>query len=152
MTKVKTGTGDWIVVCDGRKALILENAGDAKFPNLKMRETYDHDSKPTHALGTDQPGRSHQSVGHHRSAVTQTDWHDQAERSFLHMLAARLQEAVADRQTKALVMIAAPRALGMIRDEYSPALQRAITREIAKDAVKLPIHEIEGLVFGTAAH
>ena len=27
--------GEWVVVCDGAKALILENAGDTKFPNLK---------------------------------------------------------------------------------------------------------------------
>ena len=31
--------GDWVVVCDGAKALVLENAGDAKFPNLKTLET-----------------------------------------------------------------------------------------------------------------
>ena len=151
MSKLKIDQGEWVVVCDGRKALILENAGDAKFPNLRMRETYDHASEATHTLGTDRPGRSHQSVGHHRSAVSQTDWHDQSERSFLHMLAVRLQKAVADRQARVLTMVAAPRALGMIRDEYSPALQRAVIREIAKDAVKLPINEIEGLVFGTAA-
>ena len=37
MTKMKIGTGDWIVVCDGRKALILENLGDRMFPNLRTR-------------------------------------------------------------------------------------------------------------------
>ncbi|MGB7656831.1 MAG: host attachment protein, partial [Pseudolabrys sp.] len=34
MTKTTIGKGDWIVVCDGRKALIYENAGDEKFVNL----------------------------------------------------------------------------------------------------------------------
>ena len=28
-------SGEWVVVCDGAKALVLENVGDAKFPNLK---------------------------------------------------------------------------------------------------------------------
>ena len=38
MTKMKINTGDWIVVCDGGKALILENLGDRMFPNLHTRE------------------------------------------------------------------------------------------------------------------
>ena len=38
MNKIKIGTGDWIVVCDGRKALILENLGDRMFPNLRTKE------------------------------------------------------------------------------------------------------------------
>ena len=32
MKKLKVKTGDWIVVCDGRKALILENVADHAFP------------------------------------------------------------------------------------------------------------------------
>jgi hypothetical protein len=42
MTKMKIDTGDWIVVCDGRKALILENLGDRMFPNLHTKEVREH--------------------------------------------------------------------------------------------------------------
>ena len=42
MTKMKIGKGDWIVVCDGRKALILENLGDRVFPNLHTKEVHEH--------------------------------------------------------------------------------------------------------------
>ncbi len=35
---VKIGEGEWVVVCDGSKALFLQNAGDSKFPNLQTRE------------------------------------------------------------------------------------------------------------------
>ncbi|HVX35197.1 host attachment protein, partial [Hyphomicrobium sp.] len=41
---------------------------------------------------------------------------------------------------------AAPRALGMIRPVYSPRLRQAIVREVTKDMVKQPIHEIERFV------
>ena len=140
--------GDWVVVCDGRKALILENAGDAKFPNLRTRETHEHPDLSTHEQGTSPPGRSFQSMGHGRSAVSQTDWHDEAERTFLHDLAARLNSAVASGQTKAVTMIAAPRALGMIRHNYSPALRAAIVQEIHKDLVKTPVYEIERMLVG----
>jgi protein required for attachment to host cells len=107
---------------------------------------HDHPDAATHEQGVSAPGRSFQSVGARRSAVTQTDWHDEAERTFLKQLAERLNSAVAAGQTRALTMIAAPRALGMIRPAYSAALRRAIVQEIDKDLVKSPIHEVERLV------
>ena len=50
--------GEWVVVCDGAKALILENAGDTKFPNLKTREVLEHKAAATHELGTDKPSNT----------------------------------------------------------------------------------------------
>lgn len=147
-TKVKVGTGDWIVVCDGRKALILENAGDQVFPNLRTKEVHEQEAPPTREQGTDAPGRVFSSVGSGRSAVEQTDWHDQNEQAFLKRLAERLDTAVASGETKALVMVAAPRALGMIRPAYSSATQQAIIAEIAKDLVKQPVYEIEKQLLG----
>ena len=94
MDKMKIGTGDWIVVCDGRKALILENIGDRMFPNLHTKEVHEHEDKSTSAQGSDAPGRVHQSFGGAHSSVEQTDWHDEAERSFLKTLAERLNLAV----------------------------------------------------------
>ncbi len=32
--------GDWVVVCDGRKALFFENEGDAEFPIFNAREVH----------------------------------------------------------------------------------------------------------------
>ena len=45
-----------------------------------------------------------------------------------------------------LTLIAPPRALGMIREAYTPTIRDALVREIAKDVVKSPVHEIERLV------
>jgi protein required for attachment to host cells len=143
MTKIKIGTGDWIVVCDGRKALILENLGDRVFPNLRTREVHEQPDSSTQAQGSDTPGRVHQSMGSARSSVEQTDWHDESERSFLKTLAGRLDVAVTTGETSAVTMVASPRALGMIRADYSAAVRKALHGEVAKDLVKLPIHEIE---------
>ena len=79
--------GEWVVVCDGTKALVLENAGEAKFLNLKTREVFQQDDPKTHEQGTDAPGRSINSVDASRSAMEQTDWHQQAEERFLQKLA-----------------------------------------------------------------
>jgi len=134
---------EWVVVCDGAKALILENAGDTENPNLKTREVYEQKDPATHELGTDKPGRAAGVDGKTRSAVSQTDWHDRTEQAFLEDLAKRLDAAISGGETKSIVMVAPPRALGVLRKAYSSALRRAVRAEIDKDLVKVPVYEIE---------
>jgi protein required for attachment to host cells len=143
MSKLKLHPGEWVVVCDGAKALVLENVGDEKFPNLKTREVYQQEDPATHEQGSDAPGRAFNSVGANRSAMDQTDWHTQSERRFLEKLAARLDAAVQAGEAKSLVIAAPPRALGALRQVYSSGLRQAVTAEIDKDLVKMPVHEIE---------
>jgi len=143
MDKMRIDKGDWLVVCDGRKALILENLGDEMFPNLHTREVHERPNPPTSAQGSDAPGRLHGAAGGARSSVEQTDWHDEEERLFLERLVRRLDAAIAAGEVSKLVVIAAPRALGMLRQGYSPAVRHAIHTELGKDYVKMPLHEIE---------
>lgn len=143
MSKLKIHPGEWVVVCDGAKALVLENTGDERFPNLKTREVYQQEDPPTHEQGTDAPGRAFGSVGSTRASVEQTDWHEQGERRFLERLAARLDAAVRSGEAKSIVIAAPPRALGALRQAYSDSLRNALAAEIDKDLVKMPVHEIE---------
>jgi protein required for attachment to host cells len=143
MSKVKIRHGDWVVVCDGKKALLLENAGDEKFLNLKTKEVYEHPDPKTHEQGTDAPGRAINSVDGRRSAMEQTDWHDLEEQRFLQTLARHLEAGINGGHAKSLIVIAPPRALGVLRQAYSHNVRTALRAEIDKDFVKLPVHEIE---------
>jgi protein required for attachment to host cells len=143
MQKLKIRQGDWVIVCDGKKALVLENIGDEKFLNLKTREVHEHPDPKTRELGTDAPGRTFSSVGAGRSAMEPTDWHTQEEDRFLRKLADRLDAAVNAGEAKSLILVAPPRALGVLRQTYSHNLRTALRVEIDKDLVKLPVHEIE---------
>jgi len=142
MTEVKIDHGAWVVVCDGAKALVLENAGNRKMPNLRTKEVYEHDDPKTHELGTDKPGRSSSSVGNGHSAMEQTDWHDMEEQRFLTQLAARLDKAVLGGDTPSLIVVAPPRALGVLRKAFTSHVRQAIRAEVEKDYVKLPVDEI----------
>lgn len=135
--------GAWVVVCDGRKALIFENRGTPAEIRLEMLEVRAHEDAKTHEQGTDQPGRVRQSVGSARSSVEQTDWHDEAEREFLETLVKRLETSLAAREFEDLVIVAAPRALGVLRAAYSQAVRDALRGEIDKDYVRMPTDEIE---------
>jgi protein required for attachment to host cells len=148
MKSIRIRNGYWVVVCDGAKALVFENIGDPDRLNLVTRETAAADNPSTTEQGVERPGRVHQRVGPKRSAVDQTDWHDAAERTFLKSLAARLDRAVADGRTKAIVLVAAPRAMGMLRAELSPRVDKAVRHEIAKDYTGMPVDEIERRLAG----
>jgi protein required for attachment to host cells len=143
MAEIKIRKGDWLVVCDGGKAIVLENEGSPFAPKLKAKATYEQDAAPTREIGTDAPGRAVQSVGSRRSAMEQTDWHEQAEQRFLAEVAGRLDAAVSAGETKSLIVAAPPRALGILRQAYPDGLRGAVKGEIDKDYVRMPLHEIE---------
>jgi protein required for attachment to host cells len=143
MTKVKIAAGDWVVVCDGRKALICRNAGDETFPNLKVIEERAIENPPTAAQGNERPGRVQQSANSARSAVGQTDWHDEAERGFLKQLAERLHAATTAGEAGGLILVAPPRALGMIRPVLSSAVTGILRAQVDRDYVNMPVGDIE---------
>jgi protein required for attachment to host cells len=142
MADVMIDKGAWVVVCDGAKALVLENVGNRLAPSLVTREVYGQPDPKTHELGTDKPGRSFSSVGSGHSAMEQTDWHEQEEQRFLAKLAARLDKAVLAGETRSLIVVAPPRAIGVLRRQYSAHIRQALKAEVEKDYVRMPVADI----------
>ncbi len=148
MPRLAIASDDWVVVCDGRKWLILQNKGDAERPNLVIREEQSDDNPPTHEQGTERPGRVSGGPGPLRAAVSQTDWHDQAEHGFLIRLAKRLDKAAQAGEVRGIVLVASPRALGMIRPQLSGSVAKLVHDEVAKDYAGMPVAEIEKRLTG----
>src|SRR5688572_29141939 len=123
MYKLKLENGDWVVVCDGAKALILENAGDAMFPNLQTRAVHAKPDIPTRDYGETDSTRGKKTSATARGAVVPPDGYDDAEHQFLADLAGRLDAALGAGETNAFTIVAAPRALGVLRSAYSPAVR-----------------------------
>jgi protein required for attachment to host cells len=143
MNHVKIPWQSWVVVCDGAKALIFRNEGDAELINLKLLDSFVHPAPPTRTLGTDRPGHVHESQGAGRSSVETTDLHLEAETAFLSDLSGRLDTAVRDHVVDKIVLLAPPRALGILRGQLQPATRDAIIAEVAKDLAHLSTPEIE---------
>jgi len=148
MDRLHIKEGAWVVVCDGAKAIVLENIGDADYPDLRMREAEEQPDRRTREIGTDAPGRAFGTVGSARSAVAQTDFHDESEKTFLTDLARRLDKALTEKETASFVIVAPPRALGVLRNAYSPQLRKAVAAEVDKDLVAMPIGDIERHLLG----
>jgi protein required for attachment to host cells len=150
MLKLTFGHGDWIVVCDGARALFIENAGDEKFPNFSTMEAREEDHESVHTPHGEGPGRVYESVGSARSAVESANPKERAETEFLEEIGARLETSAASGKIPKLHIVAPPRALGVLRHTYGPAVRRVLGHEVAKDFVTTPVHEIERLLTGDA--
>ena len=143
MSDLKIRQGEWVVVCDGAKALVLENQGDEKFPNLRTREVYEQKAAKTHEQGTDAPGRSVNSVGAMRSAMDQTDWQTLEEQRFAAEIAQVLQVLVRERNIEQLVIAAPPRTLAELRRSLHDEVKKRVIAEIDKDLTNQPVDEIQ---------
>jgi protein required for attachment to host cells len=144
MSKLKIPHDAFVFVGDGRKALFLRNEGDEKFPNLKTERVFVDDNPPTHEQGTDRPGRTFKSAGSsNRSGVENTDWHDLEETRFARQVAGALEKLVRERNPKALVVVAPPRALADLRQAFHAQVKSRIIAEIDKDLTKHPVDQIE---------
>jgi protein required for attachment to host cells len=141
----------WVLVGDGRKALVLRNDGDARFPNLKTVSVFDGGRVPATAeLGTDKPGRAVNARDGRRSSMEQTDWHELEEKRFAGDVAQALEQRHAAGEFGALVVVAPPRTLAELRRSFSGGLQAKVIAEVDKDLTKHPVHEIERLLFSPA--
>ncbi|QTL03907.1 host attachment protein [Aquabacter sp. L1I39] len=143
MTKITVPWKGWVFLCDGAKALVLENAGDAAHLDLKTIDVAVQPVPPTRALGTDRPGRVHESAGVSRSAVAETDLHAEAEAEFVKEAVDHLEKAAESHGVKHIVVVAPPRALGIVRDHMGASLKARVQGEVAKDLMNLPVGEIE---------
>lgn len=142
MPKLVLRHGLWLVVCDGQKALLLENVGDHVFPKLETHETYRQENPPSHDQGSAPPGRVFAS-GERRAATEENDLHQQKAEHFLGEVAEDINRFVAAGRIRALALVAPARALGILRSRISEKTQKILVAELVHDYVKMPVHEIE---------
>jgi protein required for attachment to host cells len=149
MNKLALPHGGVVFVGDGRKALFLRNAGDAKFPNLVTERIFADENPATHDQGSDRPGRNFASAhSTQRSAMEPTDWHEIEEHRFVQRVSAALEALVRRLDMPALVIVAPPRALADLRQALHGDVKARLIGEIDKDLTKHPVREIERLVVG----
>jgi protein required for attachment to host cells len=123
--------------------VFYRNAGTAAAISLEAVLALEERHSPSRVLGTDRPGRVVDAMDGSRSAVQETDWHAVAEERFLGNVASHLDEVLHAHRIKSLVVVAPPRAMGVLRDRLSSTAKRIKVGEIAKDLVKIPKPKLE---------
>lgn len=138
--------GALVLVADGRKMLFFRNKGDAAIPNLETEQVEKQDNPADRDQGTDTPGRAFNSVGGHRSAMSETNFHDLEEDRFAAQAADILKHRAFANDYEKLIIVAPPGTLGEMRKHYHKEVQDRLTGEIAKDLVNHPVADIEKII------
>ena len=135
-------TGDWVVVADGARGIVLVNDGTALEPSLSTVRTYGQDNPKTSEQGRDKPPRTFESVGTRRSAAEGPDLHQRAEDRFVADIIADLARDANGNAFANVVIVAPPAALGEMRKVASDGLSARVSAWIDKDLTKEPVPSI----------
>ncbi|ARS27100.1 host attachment family protein [Sphingomonas sp. KC8] len=122
-----------VLVADGRKMLLLRNAGDAIDPQFEVINAAEQPDRADRDLKSDAPGRAMSGIGSARTAFEETDYHQQEEDRFAADTAAMLTRHAMDNHFDNLIVIAPPRTLGALRKRYSRDASDRLKGELAKD-------------------
>lgn len=120
-----------IIAVDGSRMALFKNVGEAFSPVLELIEEHKHPSLRTSELGTDKPGRAFQSKTPRRGAHEITDLQQLEEDRFVTAMTERIEKIVADTRA-GVVLVAAPRALGVIRKNLGAETSARLLAEIPK--------------------
>jgi len=143
MLPIRIHHNDHVLVCDGSKALLLQNNGETFALDLEVVEVAVEPHPPSHELGSERPGRVHESVGVSRSSVRSLDRHEAAEANFLKTVARRLDDVLRSRRMQRLILVAPAKALGELRACLSPEVKAVVAAEASKDLARLSTAKIE---------
>ena len=131
-----------VLVADGKRYLLLRNTGDLRQPVLTYEGGGEKESPATAEQGSDEPGRAFSSVGSARSALDQADWHQIEEDRFAAQVADMLGALATAGDFEELVVVAPPRCLAELRENFGRPVASRVVAEIAKDLTKHPVSEI----------
>ena len=143
--------GALVLVADGKKMLFLRNSGDEGIIDLRTESHDEREDRKDRELKTDAPGTQSPRVGIGRDTMAETDFHQQEEDIWVKEAAEELKKRALRNDYSALVIVAPPKALGVLRKELHKEVEKRIVATINKEMTDRPIPDIEELVAGEAA-
>ncbi len=137
-------TTTWILIADGARARLLIRPNANGSYEQVIDTDFIADNRPSHDIGTERPGRTHDSSGEARHALQPaSDPHREEKRHLAHRVGEFLEEQRQENAFERLIVIAAPQALGDLRNQFSSQLQTMIAEEIDKDLTMFTLHELQ---------
>ena len=143
--------GALVLVADGKKTLYLRNQGDRGMIDLRT-ESHDERADPMdREIKTDAPGTQGQRWGDGRPTMDEPDFHQQGEDRWVKDAAEELNRRALSNDYEALVVVAPPKALGVLRKKLHKEAERRIVLTVNKEMTDRPIPDIEELLVGEGA-
>ena len=137
-----------VLVADGRKLLLLRNHGDEAHVDLRTEAHDEQESRKDGDIKTDQAGQSAGPAGTGMPGGTmgETDFAQQAEDRWAADAGALLSKRALANDFDKLVVIAAPKTLGVLRKHYHKEVESRLLGELAKEMTDRPIADIEKML------
>ncbi len=137
----------YVLVADGAQARFLNYVDRKAGASTIDDQVFRSHAEPSRSIGSDKPGRTFDSKGHGRHTIEpRVDLHDEKEKQFLAGIVRKLEEVFHNHAFDDLFVIAAPRALGVIRHLLSTPLQQRVIGEISGDYTRYNDRDISRLV------
>jgi protein required for attachment to host cells len=136
-------TRTWILICDAARARTFLNRGPGS--GLEPIEGMSMETEHLRAreIGADKPGRSFESVGTARHAISpRSDPERLEEQRFAASLVSRLDKEAEHSNFDRLVLVAPPTMLGDLRAALTPRLAQRVAATLDKDLTKTPDHKL----------
>jgi protein required for attachment to host cells len=135
----------WILIADGAKARLIEQ--DPK-ERQRLKAAAEREFTGTTAqsreIASDRPGRTFDRAGEGRHAMEPgTDPARHAKLEFARDLSEHLTRGANQRAFDRLILIAAPRTLGDLRDLLPDVVRERVVAEIDKDLTWVPLPDLE---------
>ncbi len=146
---MRISKGTVILVANGAKAVFYRNDGGVDDIALTVFHLAEIENPATHEQGTDTPGRTQASAGTGRSSYSETDLHQAQEDAFAKTTAEMLESELGRSPDAGVIVVAAPRALGVLRNHYGRLTREQLVTEIDKDLTNSPKDHVGELL---AAH
>ena len=143
--------GALVLVADGKKMLFLRNQGDDGIIDLRTESHDERQDRKDRELKTDAPGTQSPRVGIGRDTMEETDFHQQEEDLWVKEAAEELRRRALRNDFDSLVIIAPPKALGVLRKQLHKEVERRIILTVNKEMTDRPIPDIEDLLVGEGA-
>jgi protein required for attachment to host cells len=131
----------WVVTADGSRARVFEERR-RHGPLHEMEGWSFRIGEEDRPHGSGHGGTVHDRTGHGRHSAHDASPVDEAERRFLHRLAERLDRAAQEGAFERLVLMAPPRALGILREALGPSCRRRVHLTEPHERIDEPGEEI----------
>ena len=130
----------WVIVANGETARLFELP--ARYAPLVPRDDHVLPAPEINEYA-DTQGMSHSSVGSSQRRMSpRTGPEDLALEAFARVISEKLSDALKRGEYERLVIAAAPRLMGYLREHLDPAVSASIWLEIDKDFAQLPLDKL----------
>jgi len=140
-----------VLVVDGRKLLFFRNHGDENQIDLRTEAHDEREDRKDRELRTDAPGTAATRFSSgggdtFRPAMEETDFHQQDEDRWVQNAGEELNKRALRGDFEALVIVAPPKALGVIRKELHKEVEKRTICTINKEMSGRTVPDIEALL------